>query len=300
MIKTILQKSIEYIKHNHKIVRLTLATSFFHSLIASLLIILNINTLFARNYENGLYVGKITEFFVQEINSNHVINRVIGIAILLFIAYSIIYPIGQAAIIHYINDDNKSIRSALKKWKEDFFPMFEFWILSLFFSPTVYWLTVIKIAVSGHQFTSTSLFFLVLRFVGMSVINSLKIHTRYIITIERKWVYDAVIKSCILTLKNFKTSTKYARIQTTLLINYSINLLIIYILPIMLIYLAIVFNIIQYPSIKWTVYGILFWGIIFWAYATAIVRAFFAYFRQEIYDTLPKDLSSYGKETTII
>ncbi|HBB04888.1 TPA: hypothetical protein DCZ39_08670 [Patescibacteria group bacterium] len=102
-------------KNDHKIIRLTLATSFFHSLVASLLIILNINTLFARNYENGLYVGKVAEFFIQEINKNHVISRVIGIAIFLFLAYSLVYPIGQAAIIYYLNDKNKSIRKALKK-----------------------------------------------------------------------------------------------------------------------------------------------------------------------------------------
>ena len=102
-------------KRDHKIIRLTLATSFFHSLIASLLIILNVNTLFARNYENGLYVGKVTEFFVQEINTNHVLNRVIGIVIVLFILYSIVYPIGQTAIIHYLHDEKKSIRNALKK-----------------------------------------------------------------------------------------------------------------------------------------------------------------------------------------
>jgi hypothetical protein len=102
-------------KGDRKIIRLTLATSFFHSLIASLLIILNVNTLFARNYENGLYVGKVAEFFVNEINNNHIISWVIGIAIVLFIAYSLVYPVGLTAIIHYLNDKDKSIRKSLKK-----------------------------------------------------------------------------------------------------------------------------------------------------------------------------------------
>ena len=115
MLKSILKDSIDYMKNDRKIIRLTLVTSFFHSLIASLLIILNVNTLFARNYQNGLYVGKVAEFFVQEINNNHVISRVIGIAIVLFIAYSLIYPVGQTAIIYYLNKKDKSIRNALKK-----------------------------------------------------------------------------------------------------------------------------------------------------------------------------------------
>ncbi len=288
MIKPILKRSIEYMKNDYKIIRLTLATSFFHSLIASLLIILNVNTLFAKNYENGLYVGKITSFFVQEITNNHVINRVIGIAIVLFVAYSIIYPIGQSALIHYINDEKKSIKNALKKWRADFFPMFEYGIVSLFISPTVFWLMVLKIGVSWHLHNGYTIFFLLLRFVLMSMINALKIHTRYSMTIEKLGVYEAVIKSCKLTLSHYKESTKYTRIQVILLINYSINLLIIYIIPLILIYLSIIFNIIQFPAVKRTMYGLLFAGILFGAYATAIIRAFFAYFWQEIYNTLQK------------
>lgn len=276
-------------KNDHKIIRLTLATSFFHSLIASLLIILNINTLFARNYENGLYVGKVAEFFVQEIGRNHVVGRVIVIAILLFLAYSVIYPIGQAAIIYYLNSKNKSIRMALKKWREDFFPMFEFGIVSLIMSPTVYRLTVLKIAVSGGLHGSTTMFFLVLRFAIMMVINALKVYTRYIMTLEKKWVYDAVLKSCDFALKDIKQSFRYIRIQTILLINFSLNLFIILAVPIFFIYLAIVCNIIQYPGVKRSVYGLFFLSILFGSYASSIIRAFFAYFRQEIYDQLIKN-----------
>lgn len=275
-------------KNDHKIIRLTLATSFFHSLVASLLIILNINTLFARNYENGLYVGKVAEFFIQEINKNHVISRVIGIAIFLFLAYSLVYPIGQAAIIYYLNDKNKSIRKALKKWRKDFFPMFEYGIISLIISPTVYRLTLLKIAVSGGLHGSFTIFLLILRFGVMTLINCLKTYTRYIITLEGKWVYDALIKSFNLSFKSIKESFKYMRIQTILIINFSINLLIIILIPIILIYLAIVFNIIQYPGVKRTMYGLFFLSILFGSYASSMVRAFFAYFWKEIYDNITK------------
>lgn len=288
MLKSILKNSIDYMKNDHKIIRLTLATSFFHSLIASLLIILNVNTLFARNYENGLYVGKVAEFFVQEINNNHVISWVIGIAIILFIAYSLVYPIGQAAIIHYLNDKNKSIRKALQKGREDFFPMFEFGIISLILSPTVYRLTLLKIAVSGWLHGSFTIFLLIFRFGAMSIVNCLKVYTRYIMTLEGKGLYDAILKSCDISLKNLKESFKYIRIQTILIINFSANLLIILLIPIILIYLAIVFNVIQYAGVKRSVYGLFFFGILLGSYASSIVRAFFAYFRQEIYDSLTK------------
>lgn len=291
MLKSILKNSINDMKKDRKIIRLTLATSFFHSLIASLLILLNINTLFARNYENWLYVGKVAEFFVQEINTHQVISRVLGIAIVVFLAYSIIYPIGQAAIIYYLNEKNnakKSIRKALQEGKKDFFPMFEFGIASLILSPTVYRLAVLKIMVSGWFHWSRTILLLILWFLLMMVVNALKVHTRYIMTLEKKWLYDAIIKSCMLSMKDIKESFKYIRIQTILLINFTFNLILIYAIPLLFIYLAIVFNIIQYWGVKWTVYGLFFFWILFGAYASSIVRAFFAYFWQEIYHKMSK------------
>lgn len=70
------------------------------------------------------------------------------------------------------------------------------------------------------------------------------------------------------------------------MLNFSLNLFIMLAAPILLIYLAIVFNVIQYPGVKWSVYGLFFLGITLGSYASSIVRAFFAYFRQEIYDSI--------------
>ncbi len=288
MLKSILKNSIDYMKNDHKIIRLTLATSFSHSLVASLLIILNINTLFARHYENGLYVGKVAEFFVQEINNNHVISRVIGIALVLFLVYSLVYPIGQAAIIHYLNDGSKSITKAMKKWEKVFFPMFEYGIISLIISPTVYWLAVLKIAVSGGLHSGFTIFMLILWLIAMSIVNALKTYTRYIMTLEGKWLYDSIIRSCDLAMIDIKESFKYMRIQTILIINFSINLLIVVLIPILLIYLAIIFNIIQYPAVKRTAYGLFLLSILFGSYASSMVRAFSAYFWQEIYNNIIK------------
>ncbi|MBU0626317.1 hypothetical protein KKG31_04170 [Patescibacteria group bacterium] len=114
MFKNIIKDSMKEMYNDVRIIRLTFFTTFFHSLIAILLIILNLNDLLARNYENGLYIGRVAEFFVQEVNRNHVVPIVITITIALFLMYSVIYPIGQSAIIHYLRD-KKGIRSALKK-----------------------------------------------------------------------------------------------------------------------------------------------------------------------------------------
>ena len=289
MLKSIFKNAITYMKNDHKIIRLTLVTSFFHSLIASLLLILNINTLFARNYENGLYVGKVAEFFVQEVNTNHVVNRVIWIVIVLFIAYSIVYPIGQTAIIHYFHDEDRSIKKALKRGRENFFQMFEYGILSLMLSPLVYWVTVLKVAVSGGLNSWFTIFLLLFYFVAMTIINGLKVYTRYIMTLEGKGAYDAVIQSYHLSLKNFKENMKYLSVQTNLIINFSLNIFVILLVPLILIYLAIVCNLMQYAGVKRSVYGLFFLGIIFGSYASSMVRAFCAYLWYIRYNSVTKN-----------
>jgi len=73
MHKDIIHRSIQHMSSDPNIIRITFLTSFFHSLIVTLLLILNTNKLFVNHYENGLYIGKIAEFLIQEINKNHVV-----------------------------------------------------------------------------------------------------------------------------------------------------------------------------------------------------------------------------------
>jgi len=93
MLKSIVKESIHEMHNDVNIIRLTFLTSFFHSLIIIFALILNLNDLLARHYENGLYIGKVAEFFVQEIHKNNVLAIVITITIGIFLAYSIIYPL---------------------------------------------------------------------------------------------------------------------------------------------------------------------------------------------------------------
>ncbi len=113
MHKDIIHRSIQHMSSDANIIRITFLTSFFHSLVVTLVLILNTNKLFVNNYENGLYIWKIAEFLIGEINKNHVVSRVIWITIVLFLLYSFVYPIGQAAVIHYLHWQ-KSIFHSLK------------------------------------------------------------------------------------------------------------------------------------------------------------------------------------------
>ncbi len=276
-------------KTDHKIIRLTMMTSFFHSLLVTLLIILDLNSLLAKHYENGWYIGKVAQFFVQEMDKSNVLTRVLLITIFLFLAYSIIYPIGQSWIIHYLHDEKKNIWQALKKWRDDFFPMFEYGAFSMVFAPIVFFVTAFKILVVNGNHTPRMLFLMTLRFFAMTMLNTIKVFTRYIMTIEKQPVYESLKKSIALAIKNYNLAVKAMRIQTILLLNFTLNMFLILGIPLFLIYLSISRNIIQYGLVKAIIYLMFFLGLIFGSYISAIIRAFFAYYRFEIYKMVRKE-----------
>jgi len=285
MLKNILKKSMTDMSGDSKIIRLTFLTSFFHSLIVVLLLILNVNDILAKNYENWLYIGKVAEYFIQQIGKNHVIGVVIVITVLLFVSYSIIYPIWQSAIIHYLHE-KKWIKIAMRKWREDFFPMFEFGAFSMASSSIIFFLVIIRILVLRPEISNFVVFLLILWLITFNVINLLKVYTRYFIAVDGLPVYESLKLSFGLTLSNVKNSFRFMRVQTILLINFSVNLIVLAWIPFLLIYAAIKLNIDQYPIVKIFIYLIFFLLVLWSAYVSSIIRAFFAYFWYEIYKKL--------------
>lgn len=288
MYKNILKESILDMSEDVNIVRITFLTSFFHSLIVSFLIILNVNTLLSKNFENGLYIWKIAEFFVQAINKNQVVSYFLVITLTLFLLYSIIYPVWQSAIIHYLHDRTISIKESLSRGRDDFFSMFEYWALSLIFSPIVLITTAFKLIVLNWSTSKSLIICLVIWFIIMSTVNMLKSYTRYCIVIEGYSLYEALSYSFKLSFKNLKNTSRYVRNQTVLLVLFSLNFLLILWIPILMIYLFINLNIIHLPFFKFLVYFIFLLLILAWSYMSSIVRAFFAYYRHKIYKTLEK------------
>lgn len=290
MFKNILENSIRAMNNDNKIIRLTRITSFFHSMIAILLILIDLNVLFAKNYENGLYVGKVAQYFIEEVSKNHFTAIIISITIFFFLAYSIIYPIGQAAIIHYLHNPKMTIKQALEKGRKDFFPMFEFGVIAVIFSPIVLIFIAFKVLIIEWSRTVASITWLSIRFLAMNIVNNLRAYTRYFVTIEGKPLYEAMKWSFSMALHNIKNTFKYIRVQTVLLINFSFNLVVILGIPFLIMYAAISRDIIQYTGIKVLVYTSFFIMVLLGSYVSAIIRAFFAYYRYEIFKITKKQM----------
>lgn len=273
---------MKYMSSDVNIIRITFLTSFFHSLIITLLLLLNTNKLFVNHYENGLYVWKIAEFLIQEINKNHVVARVVWITILLFVLYSFVYPIGQAAVIHYLHWQ-KNIKHSLKSAVNYFFPMFEYGFICLLFSPISFIIVAYKVFLLDHVRSPWIVWLFILWFTVLTLINTFKTYTRYFIVLQQLSLSDAMKSSFLRTKKHFKETFRYMKMQTLLLINFSLNIVLIIWIPVFLIYLSITWWIINLRWVKTIVYIVFFFLVILWAYMSSFIRAFFAYYWYEMY-----------------
>jgi hypothetical protein len=83
--------------------------------------------------------------------------------------------------------------------------------------------------------------------------------------------------------KNLMTSFRYIRMQTILLVIFSVNLLLLVGIPFVLLYLAIRLDIVQILLVKYAMYLVFFTMVIFAAYMSSFIRAFFAYYRYRLY-----------------
>ena len=287
MHKEIIQRAIKNMSSDANIIRLSFLTSFFHSMVVALLVLLNANKFLMTKFENGLYIGKIAEFLIQEINKNHVTARAMWIILVLYVLYSFMHPIGHAAIIHYLHE-KKSIRQSLKSVLKSFFSMFEYGFVCMIFSPIALFIMIYKVVLLDWKFSLN----LILLFSAWSLlvitVNTFKVYTRYFIVLQQKWVYEAIKASFKKVWSHFGQTRKYMKMQTLLLINFSLNMILVIWLPVLLIYAAISRGIIDLRWIKMMVYVMFFILLLFGAYISSFIRAFFAYYRYESYQKLEK------------
>lgn len=92
--------------------------------------------------------------------------------------------------------------------------------------------------------------------------------------------------ACDFSYARYKQTYKWMKIQTLLLVNFSLNLLLILGIPLLLISLAISWGIMDWLLVKIIVYVVFFLLVILGAYMSSFIRAFFAYYWFQIFEKI--------------
>jgi len=274
--KKLIAEALAYITSDIKIVRLSLITTFFHTLIIVWLLAFNVNNLLVERFSKGVAMWPLTETVLLFLKESNVIWLLIIWAIVFLIWYSILYPIWQWALVHYLHDKNYSISSSLWKGTTSFFPMFELSALQSTFSLLSFALIIIRIFMLGINNSILMQIVLGIRGICIVVISLLWPYTKYFIILHDQGVFDAIKSSFKLSLNNFIPTVKLVFIELMLLVRFFVNTAIIIWVPLVLGLLAIRLWIADNDFVRYFLISLTIILLLGTAYINALVEAFFS------------------------
>ena len=124
---TILRSAMYELSDDTKFIRLATITTFIHSLLFLIYLVYLFSSVISKMQggKNQQFLEVLQEIISFDMSGNTIIIFIF-LAILLFIWYIILPPIGEAAMIYYLDNPKKQGTASLGKGTTKFFPMFEF------------------------------------------------------------------------------------------------------------------------------------------------------------------------------
>lgn len=281
---TILKDAIIEISDDTKFIRLATVTTFLHSLLFILYIIYLTASLVSQFHASANPMINLLQTYVAEIFSTPgYIIAFLVIALIWFIGYTLLPPVGEAAMISYLASDKKQWTVSIWKWLSKFFPMFEFDAMVSFFNVMVWIIIASRLRVMGILWQPFIVAILIIWWIIIFFVSLLLPYTRIVITLENLKFLDAIRRSMSLSIANIWFTLKFVIITYLLYIRFLINTLIVVGIPGLMVYSAWILNIVHYPLVQTLVVLVIAALIALSAYINGIIEAFFTTYRYKVY-----------------
>ncbi len=280
--ESILKDAMVEIGDDTKLIRLATITTFVHSL---LFIIYIVYVLFTINqkYRNSSWIWELLWDYIDIIAPNtQILIILIILWIALLIGYTILPPIGESAMIFYLDDENKRGSSSLWKWITRFFPMFEF-------NATMTFLNILAVAITlSRLYVMDILNWLTITLMVLWTIFSLIAmfllpYTKFIITLQDTKYFDAMKKSATLAISNISITFKFIIINFVLYLRFIINVIIVIWIPLLLLWVASRFEIADQYRFQILIIVMALILVVLTAYINGIIEAFFITYWYKVY-----------------
>lgn len=286
MFKSILRDSIHKITEDTRLIRLSFIVTFCHFVSVLYLIVWNINNLLTYKYEKWISLWKALEYILNRSQTNNMTVILIILVIIIIIWYSLIYPVWEAAMIHYLNNEWQKIGKVLGKWINDFFVMFEFDAMLFSFGSFTFLITTLRMFMLNIIDNTFVIILIIIWWIAVFLATVLWSYAKFAIVLEWQNVFGAIKRSAALTIMNLWTTIKFVVLQLFLTIRFLINAIVIMGIPFLIVYIAIWLNVIE-SKIVWYVIAISVVVLLFlMAYINAIIEAFFMTYRYKVYKNI--------------
>ncbi len=277
----LLVEAFEEISHDTKFIRLATITTFVHSLFFLLYIVYRASTVVSKAQ---WWTNEFTQFIIDVFSRWDINIRILVlIGIPLLIGYSILPPVGEGAMIYYLNNPRKQWTASLGKWFGKFLQMFEFDAAITFFNIVIFLAAVSRIYVMD---ISTNIFIIIIMsiwFIVIVVAEFLLPYTRFFITLENKGFFQAMKASAQTSIEHMGVTCRYILVDVVLHLRLIVNIILIFGIPLALLYLASWIGIADVGLVKWIIIICIIILFLLTAYINGIIEAFFTTYRYKVY-----------------
>lgn len=289
MFKRILRDSITKIVEDTRLIRLSFLVTFCHFVSIVYLIVWNINNLLTYRYEKWIPMWDALKYILTRSQNNNMTVAIIIVVAIIFIWYSLLYPIWESAMIHYLDKEGQRTWKVIWKWVNDFFVMFEFEAMMFSFSIFTYLITTLRMFMLNILDNMFIITLIIIWWVVVLLATILWSYAKFAIVLEWQNVFSAIKRSASLTIMNFWTTIKFVVIQLFLMIRFLINAIVVMGIPFLIVYIAIRLNVIE-SKVVWYVIAISVVVLLFlMAYINAIIEAFFMTYRYKVYKSITEE-----------
>lgn len=287
MLEHIASRSYENVAEDTKLVRLTTVTTMIHSLIFVLYILYQIYWI-SHNLWNKRASWSLRTIIRQFWDQLNIWLRMFVVGIILIIWYYLLPPVGQWAIVTYLDHPNKKWSDSLMWWIRHFFPMFKLeWAMRMF--QLTFFLVIISRAWMWWIINEpVILIALIVRFFVIICVQFATPYTKFLVVIEKKTLNDAIMTSINMSLDNFSTTFRWVILWFVLTLRFLINWIILAWIPLWMLWVANRFNILSTNITQTLIVIVSISLILLTAYINWMVEAFFVSYWYNIFKELRK------------
>ena len=288
MFKEILQSSVRVLLERPKIIRLAFLTLFCFSIVRLYYIIYYFNNILIWKYEGWVQISDALMYFITTLNEHHALLTVIIAVLVIIVWYLRLYPIGQASVVYALHEPKNSNMTSFMKWMNRFFPMLEYWGLSIPFWLFTFATVLIRVYLMEIYDNIVVQFMIWIWWITVILATMLWQYAEIIIALEWCPVFDAIKKSTKVAASNIGLSFKLMLVELILLLRFFIIWAIIVWIPLWLVYIAVWLDILDNSFVEGVIW-IVCWALllILW-YINCIIEAFFITYWYKAYMALTK------------
>lgn len=285
MFKSILRDAVNTLFQNPKIIRLSFLTLVFYSIVRMYFIVYYFNTFLIYKYESWVPLSDAFLYLLDKLNNRN-LRWILWLVAVIILGYLWLHPIWDAAVISALDNPEQSGFKSFLKWSGKFFPMLEYWGLSIPFWLFTFCTVVLRLylmEVFDSVFMDIAVGIWALMVLFASVCRS---YAKIIIALQGGQIFDAIKKSTSLALNNLWLSIKLMFVEVILLLRFILIGLLIVGIPLGMIYIAVWLDVIQNSIVESTIRIIAAILLFVLAYINCIVEAFFLTYRYKAYKTI--------------